>query len=256
MAEGFCNTKPLMEAPLIIPTGDSRVLVQRAEEPYASTITVEAEGSLTLIFLNLTGVDAQTLRHEFTLKDGATLTMITVMLHGNTDHEIISTCAGPDATSSLTAISYARGHEKQKIRMRNIFDAARGGGEMLMKGVAEEQASTVLHGLIDIGLKGNGTNTYLTQDVLMLDPSAKVDAIPGLEIKTNDVKASHSAGVKRITEEDYFTFAARGIEREEARHMFIVGFLTDAIRGLPAEEEVLVALEKKMVNRHSSERRV
>jgi Fe-S cluster assembly scaffold protein SufB len=198
------------------------------------------------MFLNLSGSDSQKLSHHFTLKAGAKLTFINIALHGNMEHEIISLCEGADATSSLTTIAYARGKEKQKVMMRNIFQAARGGGEMLMKGVAEEQAHSVLHGLIDIGLKGNETNTYLTQDVLMLDPSAKVDAIPGLEIKTNDVKASHSAGVRRITEEDYFTFAARGIEREEARHMFILGFLMDAVKGLPVEEEVLLALEKKM----------
>ncbi len=231
---------------LTIGTGKIETLIQRASESFASDITIEAEGSLTLIFLNLTGSDTQTLRHTFTLKAGAKLTMINVALHGNTEHEIVSTCEGPDAVSSLTTVAYARGKEKQKIQMRNIFNAPRGGGEMFMKGVAEEQAHSVLHGLIDIGLKGNETNTYLTQDVLMLDPSAKVDAIPGLEIKTNDVKASHSAGVRRITEEDYFTFAARGIERDEARHMFILGFLSDAVKGLPVEAEVIEALENKM----------
>ena len=236
-----------MGSPLIIGKGKTETLIQHAYEPYAQVITLEAESSLTIMMLNLVPTsDAQKLQHHFTLKAGAKLTFINIVLHGNMEHEIISTCEGQDATSSLTTIAYARGKEKQKVTMRNIFQAARGGGEMLMKGVAEEQAHTVLHGLIDIGLKGNETNTYLTQDVLMLDPSAKVDAIPGLEIKTNDVKASHSAGVRRITEEDYFTFAARGIEREEARHMFILGFLIDAVKGLPVEEEVLLALEKKM----------
>ena len=33
--------------------------------------------------------------------------------------------------------------------------------------------------MIEIGEKGAGTHTYLSQHVLMLDPTAKVDAIPG-----------------------------------------------------------------------------
>lgn len=232
---------------LHIAKGQTQTLVQNMQEAHATRIVVEAEASLVLILLDLeTTSDSVKIRHDFALQAGAKLTLINVTLNGNTEQEFVSVCEGPDATSSMTCIAYARGNERQKITARNIFNAARGGGEILMKGVAEEQAHTVLHGMIDIGLQGNGTNTYLTQDVLMLDPSAKVDAIPGLEIKTNDVKASHSAGVRRITQEDYFTFAARGIEKEEARHMFIVGFLSEAVMGLPIENEVLSALEKKM----------
>jgi Fe-S cluster assembly protein SufB/Fe-S cluster assembly protein SufD len=63
----------------------------------------------------------------------------------------------------------------------------------------------------------------------MLDPTAKVDAIPGLEIKTNDVKASHSATVSRVTSEDLFYFAARGIEETIARQMYIEGFLVEVV---------------------------
>ncbi len=232
---------------LIIPKGQTQTLIQRAHEPHAEVLVLEPESSLVLIMLNLdASSEPQKLHHTFTLQAGAKLTMVNIALHGNMEHDIVSRCEGQDASSSLTTIAYARGKDRQRIMMQNIFHASRGGGEMLMKGVAEEQAHTILHGKIDIGLKGNETNTYLTQDVLMLDPAAKVDAIPGLEIKTNDVKASHSAGVRRITEEDYFTFAARGIEREEARHMFILGFLSDAVKGLSIEQEVIDALEKKM----------
>lgn len=236
-----------MDALLIIGKGKTKTLIQHMDEPHAQMITLEPEATLVLLLLNLDAtVQARKLQHNFTLKAGAKLTVVNIVLHGNTEQEIVATCEEQDAVSSLTTIAYARGSEKQKIVMRNIFNAPHGGGEMFMKGVAEEHAHTVLHGMIDIGLKGNDTNTYLTQDVLMLDASAKVDAIPGLEIKTNDVKASHSAGVRRITEEDYFTFAARGIERKEARHMFILGFLMDSVKGLLVEEKVMTALEKKM----------
>jgi len=59
----------------------------------------------------------------------------------------------------------------------------------------------------------------------MLDPTAKVDAVPALEIKANDVKASHSASVRRVTPLDLFSFAARGIEGKMARTMYVEGFL-------------------------------
>ena len=96
-----------------------------------------------------------------------------------------------------------------------------------MKGVAEADAHASADGMIEIDLGGAGTKTYLTQNVLMLDATAKVDAVPGLEIKTNDVKASHSATVSRVTQEDLFYFAARGILPHDAKRLFVEGFLGD-----------------------------
>lgn len=142
---------------------------------------------------------------------------------------LISEIAGHDAESSVDWVFYARGKEHLTLSARNVFLWKNGGGEIVMKGVAEERAHVQAKGLIEIGSHGGGTNTYLTQEVLMLDPTAKVDAVPGLEIKTNDVKASHSASVARVTPEDLFYFASRGIEEMEARGMFIEGFLGDLL---------------------------
>ncbi len=117
-----------------------------------------------------------------------------------------------------------------------------------MKGVAQEKGHTVCNGMIEIGERGGGTNPYLTQDDLMLDRSAKVDAIPGLEIKTNDVKASHSATVSRVTEEDLFYFGARGIDESEARKMYVLGFLselTQRVADLRLRKRILESIEQK-----------
>jgi Fe-S cluster assembly scaffold protein SufB len=98
--------------------------------------------------------------------------------------------------------------------------------------------------MIEISPGGGGTDTYLTEDVLMLDRTAKVDAIPGLEIKTNDVKASHSATVTRVTPEDLFYFSARGIPEHEARAMYIQGFLSDLAQKIGDERSRLLVLRE------------
>jgi Fe-S cluster assembly protein SufB/Fe-S cluster assembly protein SufD len=163
-------------------------------------------------------------------------------------HDLLSRVVGANGTSAVDWMLYGKGSEKQAINVRNIFDAANGGGEVLMQGVAEGTANVSAKGLIDIGLKGGGTNTYLTQRVLMLDRTAKVHAVPSLEIKTNDVKASHSATVARVTEEDLFYFGARGISPREARAMYVQGFLGDItarIASIETREKVMEMIEKK-----------
>lgn len=181
-----------------------------------------------------------------TLKGGASIHWHCTTLGAAPEpHTLVSTLSGRNATSDIDWIFRVRGDEKQSINVRNIFGAENGGGEITLKGVAEGKSYASCDGMIEITEAGRGTNTYLTEDVLMLDPTAKIDAIPGLEIRTNDVKASHSATVSRVTPEDLFYFQSRGIPSQEARRMYTEGFLgelTDRIPDASIRAEVLSLL--------------
>jgi Fe-S cluster assembly scaffold protein SufB len=193
--------------------------------------------------------EAGTVIQRSTLGDNAQLHWHNVTLGtGKIEQSLVSQAKGVNASSSVSWLFYAKNKDEYQLTCRNIFDAQNGGGEIIMKGVSENTAHASAKGMIDIGLKGNGTDTYLTQNVLMLDSTSKVDAVPSLEIKTNDVKASHSATVSRVTEEDLFYFASRGIDAHEARGMYVQGFLADltsSIRSSRASEAILGAIERK-----------
>ncbi len=207
----------------------------------------EAEWDVTVITIARSSVPLH-VRQQHTIGTGATLRLHIVTLHPTITYDVRSHVIGMNSESGIDWMFYAKGSEKQALNVRNIFDGRDGRGEILMRGIAEQQSHAECKGMIEIGLKGGGTNTYLTQEVLMLDPTSKVDAVPGLEIKTNDVKASHSATVARITEEDLFYFGARGISPHEARRMFVLGFLGDITERIPdavAREEVIEMIEQK-----------
>lgn len=212
-------------------------------------IVVEGEGKVEYASIQTLDASARaTVKQYGEAQTGGAITWRNVTLGaGHVRCETESRLTGDDATSGIDWLFFGAGREKYELLCRNMFEGARGGGEVLMKGVAQDGAHVSCRGMIDIGLHGAGTNTYLTQDVLMLDPTAKVDAIPGLEIKTNDVKASHSAVVSRVTAEDLFYFGSRGIEQAVARRLFIEGFLGQLADRMPyAREAVLAAIQRKM----------
>ncbi len=192
--------------------------------------------------------DRLTIKQHHELGTGARLNLHIITLQANVEHDLISHVKGENSESGIDWMFYAKGSEKQTLNVRNIFDGREGRGEILMRGIAEDHAHSICKGMIEIGLKGGGTNTYLTQEVLMLDSTSKVDVIPALEIKTNDVKASHSATIARVTEEDLFYFGARGINPHEARRMFVLGFLGDSTERIPDEtirDEIVAMIERK-----------
>lgn len=206
--------------------------------------TVQSNAVVTIVCIQ---TEEASITQKAHLSTGATVHWQNVSL-APVRHSLSSHLEGKHAVSNVDWIFYAKDDERQEITARNVFTSGDGGGEITMKGVAEGKAHVLCNGMIDIGLHGGGTNTYLTEDVLMLDGSAKVDAIPGLEIKTNDVKASHSATVSKVTPADLFYFASRGIDETQARQMYVQGFLSDLTKNIADEEirtHVCDAIERK-----------
>ncbi len=214
-------------------------------------IALEPEAHATYISLQCLGRHAHetSLSYRGVVKSGARMHWhMTSLNQCHTHTNLMSEIVGADAVSDIDWIFYAKGDEQQHLSARNTFVAPRGSGEITLRGVAQDGGYCDCRGMIEIGTRGSGTDTYLTEDVLMLDATAKVDAIPGLEIKTNDVKASHSATVSRVTAEDLFYFASRGIDRTEARRMYVEGFLsglTERVEDADIRQIVLRALQKK-----------
>lgn len=251
---GLLAPSPAHYAPMerneVIPAGTTTTLIvpiNASDSEASHNVTVEDGATCTVITINaadrvkilqkgMVGADAKLLWQNITI-GGSDVT-----------HDLVSHVTGANGESAVDWMFYTGGTDKQALSVRNIFDGREGSGEILMRGVAEETGYASAKGMIEIGLQGGGTNTYLTQEVLMLDASAKIDAVPGLEIKTNDVKASHSATVSRVSPEDLFYFASRGIPKNEARAMYVQGFLgmiADRIADEKVREDVRGLIEKK-----------
>ncbi len=213
-----------------------------SSENHRLSVTLE-EGS-ELHVVSLSQRSAKTFTSN--VKDGAKMFWHCFTLESTTHpHTLVSRVSGNKATSDIDWVFLVRGTDKQNVSVRNVFEGRDGGGEITMKGVADDKAYAACRGMIEIAEGGRGTDTYLTEDVLMLDSTAKIDAVPALEIRTNDVKASHSATVSRITAESLFYLQSRGIDEPTARTMFVDGFLSGLTERIPDETiraEVVQAL--------------
>ncbi len=70
---------------------------------------------------------------------------------------------------------------------------------------------------------------------MLLDKRTRSDAIPGLDIDTNEVKATHSASVAQIDEEQIFYLMARGLPQDEAKKIIVIGFFEPVLSRIPIE---------------------
>ncbi len=118
----------------------------------------------------------------------------------------------------------------------------------IFKGALKGKSKNVFDGMILIEPTGTRTNAFLECHSMILGESASSNQIPGLEIKTDDVKASHSATVARIDEDELFYLESRGIPKNEAKNMIVKSFLDSVVFMLPEEirKPIESQIEKNM----------
>lgn len=121
-------------------------------------------------------------------------------------------------------------HQTLKLNYQHRFHDRDGAGRAHLQGVALDEGKLEMKGNIWIGPKGNGTDTHLEEKALNLSSKAQVQALPGLEVNTNDVKAGHSAAVHNLNPEQLIYTQSRGLSESEAKRLMIEGFLKKSLK--------------------------
>lgn len=94
-----------------------------------------------------------------------------------------------------------------------------------IKGVVDGSAQAFVNGIIKVLPIAKNTNAFLEERILLVSENAKAEAIPNLEIETDQVHCSHAATVGKIDEEEIFYLQSRGISPNSAKDMIASGFL-------------------------------
>lgn len=114
-------------------------------------------------------------------------------------------------------------------------------GKVVEKSILKDTSKSLFKGMIRINENAAHSNSFLSGRSILLDKGAKSDAIPGLEILTNDVKATHSASVAQIDEEQIFYLGSRCLSRAEAERIIIEGFLEPLSRTMSYQVRAWIA---------------
>jgi Fe-S cluster assembly protein SufD len=118
------------------------------------------------------------------------------------------------------------GTDKAIVNLHIVHQAPHTRSTTLLRGVARDQAQITLNGTIVVETTAANTNAFLTENILLLSPTAVAHAIPNLEISTDAVKCSHAATISPIPEQQLFYLQTRGMSREQAQDIIISGFLS------------------------------
>ena len=179
-------------------------------------VTLQAMSRNTINFSN---------RKAFVERDGKMSWYLGMFGADLSRYKVDSVMKGPGASAEDVEIIFGIGNQSFDVTSNLIHYGMNSRGRVLVKSVMKDTSKSLFKGMIRIGKDAKASEAYLAGHAILLDKGAKSDAIPGLEIETNEVKATHSASVAQLDESQIFYLMSRGLSREGAKREIVSGFL-------------------------------
>lgn len=182
-------------------------------------------GNSSLVWRELLAGDAlvSSVTHNLLIGSGAKVKVLQALIasdHAEFDVDVSAEHLADDTHSDI--FTAGTGKDKSKILYRGLV--AMKDGVHMVEGAQEAK-------------------------FLVLTPGAKIDAIPSLDVASNDVSCAHKLSISHVREGDMFYPKLRGLSDEESRALFLEGHFAHVFSG---EENADIMKEISVLHSHET----
>lgn len=156
---------------------------------------------------------------------------------------------GSGSSSNMMGLYFGDGKQHFDHNTSQDHQAPSARSDLLYKGALDDRSRAAFRGIIRVRPGAQQTDAYQTNRNLLLSDRARADSLPNLEIEADDVKCSHGSTVGQLDQEHLFYLMSRGLSRERAERLVVLGFLGEVLSRLPlggVVEKVTRAIEQKL----------
>ena len=146
--------------------------------------------------------------------------------------------AGENAKGVCISIAVGSNNQIQDAGAKMIHLAPHTSSTIISKSLARTGGKVNYRGLLSMSEKAKYSKAKVECDTLILDDISSSDTIPTNIISNNTSTIEHEATVSKISEEQLFYLMSRGLSKEDATQMIILGFIEPFTRELPMEYAV------------------
>ena len=145
---------------------------------------------------------------------------------------------GDNSKGTCITISVAGNGQIQDTGARMIHIGNNTSSNIISKSIARNSGNATYRGKVLINTSSNNSIANVKCDTLILDELSKSDTIPVNSCFNINSSIEHEATVSKISEENLFYMMSRGISRERAMDLIILGFIEKFREELPMEYAV------------------
>lgn len=145
---------------------------------------------------------------------------------------------GDNSNGTCITISVASKNQFQDTGSRMIHLGKNTKSKIISKSIAMNGGNATYRGKIEIKPSAFNSEASLKCDTLILDSKSKSDTYPVNINQNTSSSLNHEATVSKISEENLCYLMSRGISREKAIELIILGFIDEFKKELPVEYAV------------------
>ena len=145
---------------------------------------------------------------------------------------------GDNSSGTCITISVAGANQEQDTGARMIHIGKNTKSKIISNSIAKNGGNATYRGKVEIKKSAYNAESLVKCDSLILDNLSKSDTYP---VNINNNKTSniiHEATVSKVSEENLIYLMSRGISREKAMELIILGFIDKFKQELPMEYAV------------------
>ncbi|MSR88708.1 MAG: Fe-S cluster assembly protein SufB [Candidatus Margulisbacteria bacterium] len=106
---------------------------------------------------------------------------------------------------------------------------------IVSKGIAAGKSVNTYRGLVQVNRSAVGAENFTQCDSMLIGQESVANTFPTIDVRTPLANVGHEATTVKISADQLFYFAQRGIGMEEALQTIINGFCADVFKELPTE---------------------
>lgn len=145
---------------------------------------------------------------------------------------------GDNSLGTCITISVAKNGQVQDSGARMIHIGKNTKSNIIAKSIAQNGGNATYRGKVDIKKCALNSEAMVKCDSLILDEKSKSDTVPTNVCSNTSSNIEHEATVAKISEETLFYLMSRGINKEKATELIVLGFIDKFKEELPMEYAV------------------
>jgi hypothetical protein len=152
-----------------------------------------------------------------------------------------------DVDLHIIVISYAAHQKNVRLSLDAHTDRDGVAVDMTLLSLVGEDGFVDIQWGIHMPVGVAKTQGRLLEDNIIFHPSARIKALPKLDIRSNDVQASHGAKIHTIDDKELFYMQARWLSLAASKKLYIQWYMQSLFATIPAIDPVFAQEQEENI---------
>ncbi len=142
---------------------------------------------------------------------------------------------GKESVGEFYSVAVTKGRQQADTGTKMIHIGEGSRSRIISKGISLGNSSNTYRGLVRMTPTAKNARNYTQCDSLMIGNGSRANTIPYTEINNESAQIEHEASTGRVSEEELYYLATRGLDPEQAASTIVNGFCRSVLNTLPLE---------------------